>query len=54
MNTMQAEVKASLETSNAAFERLRAERDATARWWQTTIIIGAVAVALGVAGLAFG
>ncbi len=71
MNTMQAEVKASLEASNAAFERLRAdmaerdaaraeldaarsERDATARWWQTTIIIGAVAVALGVAGLVFG
>ena len=32
----------------------RSERDATARWWQTTIIIGAVAVALGVAGLIFG
>ncbi len=64
MNATQAEVKASLEAGNASFERLRAEmadrdaarseRDATARWWQTTIIIGAVAIALGVAGLMFG
>ena len=30
------------------------EGSATARWWQTTIIIGAVAVALGLAGLMFG
>lgn len=32
----------------------RSERAATARCWQTTIIIGAVAIVLDVAGLAFG
>ena len=32
----------------------RSERGATARWWQATIIIGAVAIAPGVAGRAFG
>lgn len=31
----------------------RSERDATARWWQTAIIVAAISVALGVAGLIF-
>ena len=55
--------RADMETSNATFERLRAdmaerdaarsERDATARWWQTAIIVAAISVALGLAGLIF-
>lgn len=62
-NTMQAELKASLEASSAAFERLRtdmaerdaarSERDATARWLQTAIIVAAFSVALGLADLVF-
>ena len=57
MKTMQAEYRtdiARLAEDMAKRDAARSERDATARWWQTTIIIGAVAVALGVAGLVFG
>ena len=54
---MQANVNSTLNEMRAEManrDAARLERDATARWWQTTIIIGAVAIALGVAVLAFG
>ncbi len=56
MKTMQADYRtdiARLAEDMAKRDAARSERDATARWWQTTIIIGAVAIALGVAGLIF-
>ena len=54
---MQANVNSTLNEMRAEManrDAARLERDAIARWWQTTIIIGAVAIALGVAVLAFG
>ncbi len=57
LNEMRANVNSTLSEMRAEManrDAARSERDATARWWQTTIIIGAVAIALGVAGLVFG
>ena len=60
MRMMQADLSATIERNNAAFERLRAdmaqrdaarsERDATARWWQTAILIAALGIGLTVYG----
>ena len=60
MKTMQADLSAMIERNNAAFERLRAdmaqrdaarsERDATARWRQTAILIAALGISLTVYG----
>jgi len=63
MKTMQADYRTDIarlaedmakrDAARSERDAARSERDATARWWQTTIIIGAVAIALGVAGLIF-
>ena len=42
-----------LRAEMAERDAARSERDATARWWQTAIIVAAISVALGVAGLIF-
>ena len=56
MNTMQAEYRtdiarlaedmASREAARAEREAARAERDSNARWWQTAILIAAIAALL--------
>ena len=55
MNTMQADLSATLERFRADMakrEVQKTERDATARWWQTAIMLAGFGVVLGGIGVA--